>query len=91
MSTKVNIGKPLNIPGAGTTLVKTGNGTLYRIIINLAAAATISIYDGVTAGGTLIGVMKASLAEGVYPFDLGFKDGLCIVTAGATDITVVYE
>lgn len=92
MSQKVNIGVPKNINTATTTLVKTGNGVLYAIVVNTAAAGTTSIYDGLTAGGTLIGVQKASIAEGHYIFNCGFKTGLCIVTGhNDQDITVIYE
>jgi len=91
MSNKVNIGKALNIAGATTTLVKTGNGVLYRIVVNTTAAGQIHVYDGIDASGTLIGTIKASVVEGFFEFLCGFLTGLCIVTDAASDITVVYE
>ncbi len=83
---------PKNITTAATTLVKTGRGTLGRVIVNtLGAGSSIAIYDGLDAGGTLLATMssaaQASLAYGVV-----FTTGLCVVTSGGTpaDITVAY-
>jgi len=91
MSNKVNIGVPKRISTATTTLVKAGNGTLFSILVCLTAAGAITLYDGVDATGTVIGSLKASISEGHYRFDCGFQKGLCIVTAAASDITVIYE
>jgi hypothetical protein len=82
---------PLNIASATTTLVKSGPGILGKIVINTTAAGSITIYDSLTASGTKLATMKASIAEGSYAFDVAFTIGLTIVTAGASDITVAYN
>lgn len=73
-----------------TTLVKTGRGKLHTIVIGETSAGSITIYDALTATGTPIGVLKASIVEGTYTFDVQFSTGLCIVTAGASKLTATY-
>lgn len=74
-----------------TTVVDaSGGGQLIRIIIGETAAGAITIYNEATGGTTdVIGVLKASIAEGVYEFGVQYSKGLQIVTAGASKITVV--
>jgi hypothetical protein len=79
-----------NISTATTTTVKSGRGRLVRIIVNTTAAATVTVYDSTTGSGTKIATLKASVAEGSYDYDCLFLTGLTIVTAGASDLTVVY-
>jgi hypothetical protein len=79
---------PTNIAAATTTLVKSGAGVLHSITINTTAAGTITIWDSLTASGTKIGTIKASVVEQTFVFDCAFATGLTIVTAGASDITV---
>jgi len=62
-----------------------GDGVLQRVIVGEAAAGAITIADST---GTLA-VLKASIGEGVYDFDLAFVDYLTVVGAAATKITVV--
>lgn len=83
---------PRNITTATTTLVKTGRGTLGRIVVNtLGAGSAIAIYDGLTAGGTLIATVS-SAAQASLAFGAAFVTGLCVVTSGGTpaNITVLY-
>lgn len=80
-----------NITAATTTTVKSGQGVLKRIVINETAAGTIAIYDNTAGSGTLIGTLKASIAEQSLEYDAHFTTGLTIVTAAASDITVMYE
>jgi hypothetical protein len=75
------------ISTATTTAVKATPGVLKRIILTETAAGTITINDGATA----IGVMKASIVEGTYEFNVPFRTSLSIVTAAASKLTVVYE
>lgn len=79
------------ISTATTTTVKTGRGNLARIIVGETAAGSITIYDNTAGSGTVIGVLKASIVEGVYEFQTRFQTGLTIVTAGASKITVIWE
>lgn len=91
MSSKVNIGVPKNIATNTTTLVKTGSGVLYSMTVNTTAAGHIHIYDGLTAGGTLLATLASNTAVGQYKYDCTFRTGLCVVTDAASDITIVYE
>ena len=86
------VGVPTRINTATTTVVKASSGTLYRIIIGTTAAGAITLYDNASeASGTVLGVLRASVGEGSYAFGVRFRNGLVVVTAAASDITVVYE
>ena len=86
------VGVPTRINTAATTVVKAKDGTLYRIIIGTTAAGAITLYDNASeASGKVIGVLKASIAEGGYAFGLRFRNGLVVVTAAASDIIIIYE
>jgi hypothetical protein len=79
------------ISTATTTQVVTGSGVLKRIVLTETAAGTITIYDETGSGTTkVIAVLKASIGENTYNFDVTFGTGLKIVTAGASKLTVVY-
>lgn len=75
------------ITTATTTTVKAGRTRVLRLIVGTTAAGAITIQN---TAGTAAVVFKASIPEGSY--DLGFiLDGLKVVTAAASDITIVYE
>lgn len=80
-----------NITTATTTVVKAGSGYLKNITINNTVASTITIYDSTAGSGTLIGTLEASVTPRTLHYDLHFATGLTIVTAGASDLTVVYQ
>lgn len=79
-------GKSTRITTATTTVVKTTRGVLLRIIVGTTAAGTITVQN---AAGTAVAVLKASVAEGAYEFGVEMN-GITVVTAAASDITVVY-
>lgn len=76
------------ISSATTTVVKTGAGLLHTIVIGETAAGATTIYDNTAASGTIIAVLKASIAEQTFTFDAAFAIGLTVVTAGASKISV---
>lgn len=78
------------ISTATTTLVKTGAGVLHSITVTTAAAGTITVYDNTAGSGTIKAVLKVSIPEGTYIFDIAFATGLTIVTAAASGLTVSY-
>lgn len=85
-----------NIAGAATTTVKTGAGTLRKIVVNKAVASgVITVYDNTAGSGTKIATVTNpatllhSQMELVY--DAAFATGLTVVTSAADDITVVYS
>jgi len=83
------------IATATTTDVFSGPGTLKAIILTETAAGAITVYDEETGGTTNIAaLLKASIVEGVYEFGdkgISLSQGLQIVTAGASKLTVVYN
>jgi len=84
-------GQWVNIASATTTVVKAGRGVLRRIIVNNVVASTISVYNHPTGASNPIAVIGASAPIASLPYDLEFSLGLTIVTAGASNLTVVYE
>lgn len=86
-----------NIITNTTTVVKTGAGILYALILgDPRASEVITIYDNTAASGTLIGTitLPATLLTDVtyYLFGVAFSTGLTIVTAtgAAVNLTVAY-
>jgi len=64
------------------------DGTLYAVVVNATAAATVVLSDSTRTIGTL----KASIAEGAYNFGIAgcdFTGYLKVSTTSTNDITVV--
>lgn len=91
----------LNIAaGQATTVVKSGAGTLYALVLNSAATATNTtiMYDNTAGSGTAIGRPAVTTATVPTTLTFGaaglaFATGLTIVTATANggDMTVIYK
>ncbi len=79
------------ITTATTTTVKSGAGTLARIIVTGGTTGTIIIYDNTAGSGTKIADFDTTNALATYPFDATFSTGLTIVTSAATKLTVLYR
>jgi len=79
-----------NIALAGTTVVKPDQGFLHNLVVNTTAAGTITLYDNSEASGTKIATLKASVGEGTYSYDVKFVNGLTVVTAADSDITISF-
>lgn len=85
-----------NITSATTTTVKSGSGTLVRIVNNKkVASGVITIYDNTAGSGTKIGTITSpgTLLDNhqVYEYGVQFSTGLTIVTSAADDLTVVWD
>lgn len=80
-----------NISTGTTTVVKSGRGVLARIVVNTTAAGAITIYDNTSAAGTKIATLPSSAVVRAYEYGCKFGTGLTIVTAAASDITVIWE
>jgi hypothetical protein len=84
-----------NITTAATTLVKTGAATLHTVSVNTlgTVASTTKIYDGTTAGGTLLATINSLTVTGTFTYDIACATGICVVTTGtvAPDVTVSYK
>lgn len=83
--------KILNITTATTTQVDTGQGQLVAITVNTTANGAISLIDNTGGSTANIGTMKANIAENTYWYLYNYVAGLRIITAGASDITVIYS
>jgi hypothetical protein len=70
-----------------TTVAEQGDGVLHSITIGETAAGTITVTDD---NGT-IAVLKASIAEGTYLFDIAWNGSLTVVTSAASKLTVAYR
>lgn len=76
--------QPTYIATATTTTIGTGPMVLGTIVLSETAAGTITVKDGATT----IAVLKASIAEQTFHFNCAVPNGLSIVTAGASKLTV---
>lgn len=78
-----------------TNGIKSGAGTLSRIVINQTGtvASLITVYDNTTATGTVIAIIDGLSRTGNYDYECAFTTGLSIITTGtaAPDITVVWR
>jgi hypothetical protein len=75
----------------GGQLIKTGIGSLQSITFGLTGV-TVTLYDGLTAGGTLIGVFTSTAAI-TLTLGVQYNTGLFAVVTGASGTataTVVY-
>lgn len=77
-----------------TLLVKTGGGALHTITLNiLDAGMTVTVYDGVDAGGAVIGIIGTALSQPItLIYDAEVQTGIYIAIAGqgTADLTVNY-
>jgi hypothetical protein len=84
----INVGNDTIVVGceAGGAVIDSP-GELRSIVVNTTAAGTITLAD---AGG-IFAVLKASIAEGIYPFDVEIAGFLQVTLAAASDVTVVHS
>ena len=80
-----------HISTATTTVVKSGQCVLRYITVNTTAAGTITVYDNTSAVAPVVAVIAASVLPQTFRYDAVMTTGITVVTAGASDITVVYE
>lgn len=92
---------PCHITSAATTACKSTAGIVKRVVINTPIAlATIKIFD--VAGGSCTGTPGSNLNATItlpatltnppaLDFNMNHTAGVCIVTSGATDITILYQ
>ncbi len=81
-----------HIATATTTQVYTGYCNLVAITVNTTAAGTITVYNETGSGTTdVVAILKASVAEQTYFYLANCSAGIKVVTAGASDITVIYS
>ena len=85
--------KFVNIATATTTIINaTGKGGgLVAIVVNGGTMGAITVYDNGAASGTLVATVAVPVAGWVLPYSCKLTTGLTIVTAAATDLTVIYQ
>lgn len=81
--------KYTHITSATTTIVENAPCVLISVIVNTSAAGTITIADSATTTTPVIGILKASVAEGDYRYLVRTINGLSIITGAASDLTIV--
>ncbi len=81
----------VHIASATTTQVCSGRATLKAIVVNTTAAGTITIVDAVSGSTPVVGILQASVLPGTFVFENVMTAGIRIITAGASDITVIYS
>lgn len=72
---------------AAEHFIAEGSGVLHAIIIGETAASAINVIDGAKT----IAILKASIPEGVYTFDVPYGGGLRVEPQGNSKITVVHS
>lgn len=77
------------ISTATTTLIMTGRGSIVGLCVTETAAGTITVYDSLSASGTVLGVLKASIGEGTYLIGVPFSTGCTVVTAAGSKVTII--
>jgi hypothetical protein len=81
----INVGNDTITVGCDATqAILDGQGTLHSVIVNTTAAGTVTLAD---SKGT-IAVLKTSIAEGTYYYDIDVNT-LTVTQTAASDITVV--
>lgn len=72
--------------------VKAKVGSLQTLVINSSTAAvTVTIYDSLTATGTVIGIITTAAAPVSLEYGVQFNTGLYVSLSAAADVTVVYS
>lgn len=84
----INTGNDTLVVGVSIrTILASGSGTLASVSVNTTAAGAITVKD---ASGTIL-VLKASIGEGNYRYDVGFSGFLEVILAAASDATFIYK
>lgn len=80
-------GSPVRLTASGAA--KQGMGVLCGIFVASVTGATITIYDGQSASGTLIIGTFTPIAGTFYPIPLNFSSGCFIAITGTADLTAM--
>lgn len=80
-----------NVSTAATTVVKSGPGFLHELLVPGGVLGNVTVYDSATASGNVIVPTVTPVANGVLIRNVAFQNGLTIVTAAATVLTISYR
>ena len=74
-----------------TTLIKTGAGTLGKVIVNSHTSGTFKIFNGTNNGATAIGgTYTPASGSSIQLFEVEFAN-LFVQVYGTIDATILYE
>lgn len=78
-----------NITTAVNTQVATTPLLLHTVTINGGTTGAVTLYDNASSCATTkLGTIQAATAPVTLTYDIQLKNGLCVTTAAATDLTV---
>lgn len=77
----------------GTTAVQavTGACTLVSVVVNSTASGTLTISDSTTTTTPAVAILKSSIAEGTYTYNVTLATGLRVTAGAVGDYTIVYR
>lgn len=79
------------ITASGATVVKSGSGTLQRVVCGgNGASTTATLYDNTAASGTIMLVTLTPKTPFVLDIRAKFNTGLTVGLSGASDLTVIW-
>lgn len=82
----------INITSATATQVTNQPGKLNKIIVNSHTTGSWKLINGTPTQTALGGTYTPATGSGVYDYEpLGFDTGLCVLTAGTVNLTLVYN
>lgn len=84
-----------HISTATTTQVKSGAGTLVRVVVNSkgTVASAVAIYDATSGTTNPVAIIDSLNLSGTFEYDVAVSTGIRVVTTGtvAPDVTVVWR
>lgn len=80
-----------NITSAADTQVKGTAGILAGVVVNGGTMGAITIYNNTSCATTIIATIASPYGGQVIPFGVYAGTGICVKTAAATNITVIYK
>lgn len=81
----------VHVTGTAAVQAVTGACTLVSVIVNTTASGTLTISDSLTTTTPAVAVLKSSIVEGTYTYNVTLGTGLRITAAAVGDYTIVYR
>lgn len=83
-------GSYTNMAAGATTVIKSGAGVLFAVIVNNPGTTiTLTLYDNTAGSGTKIATIALAAGQNLS-YGLNFGTGLTAVLSGTADVTIVY-
>jgi hypothetical protein len=80
-----------NITASDNTIIKASPGMLAGMVVHGGTMGAITVYDNTTCSSGTIATIASPVAGQIIPFGVNTIRGLCIRTAAAMNITVVWK